>query len=254
MKPITKQLAIAAFILALVTVLSFGIRQVRFSVYRADSGQSTPSDRASDSEGQNQPQQPLNAYTETDHYPAGSYTIDDEHDSQYADASYWDEEMPTDDISEENTDPVKYDKAASRAKSFKGGYAKSEGKNGPQKISLSEYENIYITETGEAWYVGEQPDGSVSKIQVQVVDITGEITFVGGGYYGKSGGSQDLQGISMGDNDNIYITVEGEAWYTSEQPDGSTAKVQLEEGITGEITIVEINEYSDNGEEHATKD
>ena len=250
MKPITKQLAIAAFILALVTVLSFGIRYVRFSAYRADRGQSTPSARPSDSENQSQPEQPLNAYTETDHYPADLNTIDDEHDSQYADAWDWNEESFSDDNSEAHADSVKYDKAASRAKSFKGGYVKSEGKNGPQKITMGENENIYITEKGEAWYVSEQSDGSVSKMQVQVGDITGEITFVGGGYYGKSGGSQDLQGISMGDYENIYIPGEGELWFKA---DGTL----LEADIIGEITIVteeEINEYSDNGAERTTKD
>jgi len=254
MKPITKQLIIGAFILVLVTIASFGIRHVRFSAYRADSGQPSPSALPSDTEDLSQPKQPLYADAGSDYYPEDSYMGDTKPDPQDTEESFWDEQAPSDDYSEENADSVKYDKAAFRAKSFKGGYVKSEGKNGLQTISLSKNENVYITETGEAWYVGKQPDGSVSKMQVQVDDITGEITFVGGGYYGKSGGSQDLQGISMGDNDNIYITVEGEAWYTSEQPDGSTAKVQLEEGITGEITIVEINEYSDNGEEHATKD
>ena len=60
-KPITKQLAIAAFILTLVTVLSFGIRQVRLSAHRADTGESTPSARSSDPENQPQPEQPINA-------------------------------------------------------------------------------------------------------------------------------------------------------------------------------------------------
>jgi len=69
-KPITKQLAIAAFILTLVTVLSFGIRQVRLSAHRANTiespivantGESTPSARSSDPENQPQPEQPINA-------------------------------------------------------------------------------------------------------------------------------------------------------------------------------------------------
>jgi len=32
----------------------------------------------------------------------------------------------------------------------------------------------------------------------------------------------------MGDHENIYITGEGELWNTSEQPDGSGGKVQLQ--------------------------
>ena len=55
----TKQLLIAALILSLVTVLSFGIRQIRFSAHRAKNientvivgdGEFTPSARPSDTE------------------------------------------------------------------------------------------------------------------------------------------------------------------------------------------------------------
>ena len=42
----------------------------------------------------------------------------------------------------------------------------------------------------------------------------------------------------MGDREDLYLTGEGETWYVSEQPDGSTTKVQLEEDIDGEINIV----------------
>ena len=223
-KPITKQLAIAALILTSVTVLSFGIRRIRLSAYRADSGQSTPSARSLDTEDQSQPDQFLNADAELD----DSYTIDDEYDSQYADVSDWNEESSSDDNSEANTDSVKQNKAVSKAKSFKGGYAKLERKNGLQKISLGDNANIYITEKGETWYVSEQPDGSTSKMQVQVDGIAGDITLISSGYYGKSEGSQGPQRISMSDNADIYLTEEGEAWYVSEQPDGSTAKMQLQ--------------------------
>ena len=237
MKPITKQLAIAAFILTSVTVLSFGIRRVRLSAHRAntiessivaDTGESTPSARPSDPEDQPQPEQPLYVNAEPDNYPADSYAVDDEPDPQYANASDWDKEAPADDYSE--------------AKSFKGDYAKSGGSKGLQKISIGKYDNIYITEKGEHWYVSKQPDGSTAKMQVQIDDATGEITFVGRGDYAKSGDSQGLQRIPMGEYENIYLTEEGEAWYVSEQPDGSTAKVQLEEDIDGEINIVESDE------------
>jgi hypothetical protein len=220
MKPITKQLAIAAFILISVTVLSFGIRHVRFSAHRANTIES-----------------PVIADAEPDNYPDDSYTVDDEPDSQYADAPDSDEQA----ASEENTDSVKYDKSVSKTKSFKAGYAKSEGKKGLQKISLGDFEDLYRTGEGELWYVSKQP-GGVSKMQVQINHVTGEITPIGGGYYGKSEGSQGLQRIPMGENDNIYITGDGELWYTSEQPDGSSAKVQLQEDITGGINIVDSGE------------
>jgi len=42
----------------------------------------------------------------------------------------------------------------------------------------------------------------------------------------------------MGDNDNLYITQEGEFWYTSEQGSGSKAHVEIDD-TTGEITIIE---------------
>jgi len=238
MKPITKQLLIAAIILTLVTALSFGIRQVRLAAYRADTIEPIPSARSSDTEDQHQLDKSLNADAEPDYYPDDSYTVDDEPDSQYADAPDSDEQA----ASEENTDSVKYDKSVSKTKSFKAGYAKSVGKNGLQQISLGDNENIFITKEGEAWYVSKEPNGKTSKMQVQVDNITGEITPVSGGYYGKSEGSQGLQRVPMGEFENIYITGEGELWYTSDQPDGSSAKVQLEEDITGEINIVDSGE------------
>lgn len=83
-KPITKQLAIAAFILTSVTVLSFSIRHIRLSAHRAntiespivaDTGESAPFARPSDPEDQPQPEQSLNADTETYYYPPDSYTV-----------------------------------------------------------------------------------------------------------------------------------------------------------------------------------
>ena len=240
-RPITRQLAIAAIILTLVTALSFGIRHVRLGAYRADTGAPSLSAHLSDTEDQSQPEQYLNADAEPDYYQDDSYAADTEPDQQYAEESFWDEQVPSDDYSEEDTDSAKYEKAISAKKSFKGGYARSEGKKGLKQISLSENDNIYITEKGEAWYVSKQP-GGVSKMQVQIDHITGEITPVGGGEYGKSEGSQGLQRIPMGEYENIYITGEGELWYTSELPDGSGAKVQLEEDITGEINVVDSGE------------
>lgn len=240
MKPITKQLAIAAFILTLVTALSFGIRQVRFSIHRArtvesaDTGETSTSARSSNTQEKSQSDPSSWANTEPDYYladsytagaerddySADSYTVDIEPDHQYAKASGSDKKVP------------------SKAKSFKGGYAKSEGKKGLEKISLGYNENLYRTEKGELWYVSKEADGSSTKMQVKV-DGTGDMIIVGGENYAGSGGSKGLQRLSVGDREDIYLTEEGQAWYVSEQPNGSTAKVQLEEDNDGEINIVD---------------
>jgi hypothetical protein len=75
-------------------------------------------------------------------------------------------------------------------------------------------------------------------MQLQIDDATGEMTVVDWGDYAKSDGSEGMQRISMGDNDNLYITQEGELWYTSEQGSGSKAHVEIDD-TTGEITVIE---------------
>jgi hypothetical protein len=245
-KPITKRLLIAALILILITAVSFGIRQVRFSARRADTLEPTSSARPSNTEGQHELDKSLNAEVEPDYYQDGSYTAADEQDLQYVDGSDWDEEMFIDVYSEMNTDSIKYDKAISMTKSFKGDYVKAEGKKDLKKISLSDHENLYLTKEAEAWYVSEQPDGSTAKIQVQINEYTGELTAVDGDYYVKSEGSQGPYRIPMGENEDIYLTEEGQVWYVTEQPDGSTAKIQVQvDDNTDEITVVD----SGDGEE-----
>jgi len=64
------------------------------------------------------------------------------------------------------------------------------------------------------------------------------MTVVDWGDGGKSDGSEGMQRISMGDNDNLYITQEGELWYTSEQGSSSKARVEIDD-TTGEITVLE---------------
>jgi hypothetical protein len=222
MKPITKQLVIAAFILALVTVASLGIRQVRFSVHRARTVES-----------------PVIAEAEPDHDPADSHTVDAELDPQYAYASESDKETPSDEHSEAYTDSGKDGKAVSMTKSFKGDYAKSKGSKGLEKISMGDNEDLYITGEGELWYVSKRPDGSIAKMQVHIDETTGEMTVVdiSGG---KSEGSQGLEKISMSDNEDLYITGEGELWYVSEQPDGSATKSQvLIDETTGEMIVID---------------
>ena len=207
MKPITKHIVKAVFILSMVTVASLGIRQVRFSANRAKTIES-----------------PVIAEAEPDHYPAESDTVVAEPDPQYADTLDSAEEAPLEDHSE--------------AKPSKGDYAKSKGSKGLQKISMGDNENLYITGEGKLWYVSEGPDGKTTKMQVQIDEATGEMTVVDWGDYAKSGGSGGTQRISMGDNDNLYITQEGELWYTSEQGSGSKAQVEIDD-TTGEITVIE---------------
>jgi len=226
-KPITKQLAIAALILSSITILSFGIRQVRFNTYRADIVEFTPSACPSDTEDHSQPEQHLDAKAASDYYPADSYTIDAEPDQQHANASDWQEQAPFDDYSEAQNKSDESVKAVSKAKSFKDDLAKTKGSKSLEKISLSDHEDLYFSKEGEFWYVSKEPDGSTTKMQVQVDKVTGELTAVDGGYYAKSEGSLDLHRIPMSDNEDIYINKEGQAWYVSEQPDGSTAKIQL---------------------------
>ncbi len=207
MKPITKQLIIGAFILALVTVASLGIRHIRFSANRARTIES-----------------PVIAEAEPEHHPAESDTVVAEPDPQYADALDSAEEAPSEDHSE--------------AKSFKGDYAKSKGSKGLEKISMGDNDNLYITQEGELWYVSKGPDGKTTKMQVQIDDATGEVTVVDWGDYAKSDGSEGMQRISMGDNEDLYITQEGQLWYTSEQGSGYKAQVEIDD-TTGEITVIE---------------
>ena len=224
MKPITKQLAVAVFILTLVTVVSLGIRQVRFSAHRANAIES-----------------PGIADTEPDPNPADSHTVDAKLEPQYTDTSDWDvdDEPDLQHANSSDSDKETPSDNYSDVKSFKGNSAKSKGSKGLEKISLGDYDNLYITEEGELWYVSKQPDGKTIKMQVQIDDTAGEMTIVDV----KSGGSKDLEKISLGDYDNLYITEEGEQWYVSEQPDGSISKTQvLMDETTGEVTVVDVVE------------
>ncbi|MHC4117707.1 MAG: hypothetical protein ACYSWO_09390 [Planctomycetota bacterium] len=190
MKPIAKQLLIATFILALVTVASLGIRQVRFSASRAKSVKS-----------------PVVAETQPDPLPDESPAVDPELKPQYAEMTEPQEQAPSEE------------------------YAKAKGsKGGLEKISWGDNENLYITAQGETWYVGKGPDGKTTKMRVEYDQATGEITAVEGAE--KSGGAQK---ISMGENEDVYITQDGQTWYVTE---GSKARVEIDE-TNGEITVIE---------------
>lgn len=204
MQPITKHLIKSAFILAMVTVVSFGIRNVRFSIHRA-----------------RKVEIPVIAEIESESNPAGSHKVAHEPETQYIEVPELDEQVPPEEYSE--------------AKPSRSDYAKALGKKGLEKISLGENENLYIKD-GELWYVSEQPDGSVTKMQVQIDQTTGELNVID--IYG--GKSQGPKPIPMGDGYEIYITDEGQTWYVG---DDSKSRVEVDD-TTGEITILE--QYGDN--------
>jgi len=243
-KSIIKQLVITAFILFSVTVLSLGIREIRFSIHRLKTSENTVIETGkktsvnSSTAEKSQSEQSFWANDERDYYPDGSYTagaeqydysgdsytVDIKPEQQYAKAAQSNKKAASDNFS--------------KAKSFKGDYTKYEDSKGLSKIFLSDNESLYRTEKGELWYVSKEADGSTTKMQVKV-DGTGDMLIVGGGNYAKTGGVEGLQVIPLSDNENIYVKGESELWYVSEEPDGSTAKVQLEEDIDGELTIVD---------------
>ena len=199
-KPITKQLVIAALILTSVTILSLGIRQVRFSLHRARRIES-----------------PVVAETEPDHLLAELDTVVTEPEQKYVDEPEPDDEVPLEDYSE--TNPSKSD------------YTKAKGSKSLEKMSMGENENLYIKE-GELWYVGKGPDGKSFKMQLHIDETTGEMAVVDRVYSGKSGGPQP---IPMGDGYNMYITDEGQSWYVG---GGSKARVEVDD-TTGEIVILD---------------
>ena len=45
--------------------------------------------------------------------------------------------------------------------------------------------------------------------------------------YAKAEGSKGLQKISLGDNEDLYITADGQLWSVSKQPDGSVVKMRV---------------------------
>jgi len=186
MKQMTKQLIMAAFILGLVTVLSLGIRQVRLSVQRArnvaiapapapasnagDSGQRSVDMHGAGSE------QDFYALDEQDHQGGDTDPFNAAGDSDQAVASA--DHSNAYEHSGERADIVSMDKSFKGDYSkFKGDYAKSKGSKGFQKISVGAYENIYITDKGEHWYVQKLPDGTTTKMQLQEID--GELQPVG---------------------------------------------------------------------------
>jgi len=144
-------------------------------------------------------QRQLDVGLEQDQQATDAMTDSQEAFAEADDEGGWEQ---LDDQSDGQEHQGKHADGVSTGKSFKSGYAKSKadygkskGSKGLQKISIGEYENIYITDKGEHWYVAENPDGTVTKTQMQ--EINGELQPVGetnvypsDGGKGKSEGSQ----------------------------------------------------------------
>jgi len=219
MKPIARQLIIAAFFLMLVTAASFGIRHIRFSIRRASAAESAVTPET----------QPHNDPTEGQVIVGRS-----EPQPLIMEESY--KAAASDDYADTLAYSNKNGKAPSKAKFSKGDKARTKGsKGGLEKISLGENENLYITQEGRLVYVGRGADGQAVKMQVQIDEDTGEMRVVTKADNAKSAGSKQMQKISVGGDDAVYITEEGETWYVSE---GSKARVKIDDS-TGEITVLE---------------
>ena len=225
-KSISKQLSTVALILTSVTILSFGIRLARLSSYRADCSEPAPTVSFSDIEGQPQSDKQSAVKSETGYHKQDSYTNDSEPEPEYIYESDWDKQVFPDDYSETYKNSDESDKVVSKAKTIKDD-VKAKASKSLEKISLSDYDDLYFNKEGKFWYVGKEPDGSTIKMQVQIDKVTGELIPVNSEYYAKAKNSQDLYKIQMSDNEDIYINKEGQAWYVSEQPDGSTTKIQV---------------------------
>jgi len=200
MKPSNKQLIKVAFILAVVAIASLGIRQFRLDSRQAGTVES-----------------PVVAESRLESDIDLFRKIDYELKSRRADASEPDEEVAV----EEDSDKLS-----------KKDYAK--GKKDLEKISLGDNENLYVTGEGELWYVS----GKV-KMQVELDETTGQMNVVNI-YDGNSQDSEGLERISMSDNEDLYITGEGDLWHVSRQPDGSTIKNRaLIDETTGEMILID---------------
>jgi len=205
-----QQILTAAIVLASVTALSFGIRQVRIRVHRtriaANAQEPVSNGTGSEQYSTNEPA--VSARTTQEHdipLEQDQQSAEDMAESQEVLAEADDEEGSEQSDGQEHQG--KHADGGSKGKSFKGDYAKSkagyvkskgdydkyEGSKGLRKISVSEHENIYITDKGERWYVAENPDGSITKMQMQEID--GELQPVGeANVYPSDGGKGKSEG------------------------------------------------------------
>ena len=77
------------------------------------------------------------------------------------------------------------------------------------------------------------------------------------GDYGKYDGPKiSMQKITIGDGENVYITGEGEQWFVSSNPDGSTTKMRLEPDTTvvGEVIVISSGQIRSHQVDAVRKD
>ena len=204
---IRRTILTAAVVLVPVTVLSFGIRHVRVSIYRvrnAASAQGPVSNGAGpgkysaykavvsgeNTQRQNRLDFPLEQYQQDGDSEAADAMADSQDAGEFEQAAASAERSDAWEHPGKRADVVFTGKAFKGDYSkFKGDYAKDKGSKGFQKISIGEYENVYITDKGEHWYVTELPDGSTTKMQLQEVD--GELQPIGKENVYRSEGGKD---------------------------------------------------------------
>ena len=168
MKPIIRQLAIGTFVLVLVTVASLGIRHVRFSLHQANTV-----------EGR------VVVQAERAPSPSGFETVEAKPEPEYDRGSEPIEETASDDQLESQGHSDEDRKDLFTTDSSEGDDTRSKGSKGLEKISLSDNENLYLTAEGELWYVSKDPNGKITKMQVEIDNLTGEIIFIDSGHGGK---------------------------------------------------------------------
>ena len=197
----TQQILIAAVVLAAVTVLSFGLRQVRVSVHQARTAkESVSKDAGSEEYSANepfasarntQPQERFDAPLEEELQPTG---LDAAADLQDAFAEEKDQDDP--DKYEDMYEAKKHwDKSAAFADKKYSSKFGAKGKGSYIPTKLSDTETLYTGKDGEYWYVRKLPNGETTKVQMQEID--GELqpvgetnTYPAEGGKGKSGGGK----------------------------------------------------------------
>jgi len=204
----TQQILIAAVVLAAVTVLSFGLRQVRVSMHQARTAKELVSKDAGSEEysanepvasaRNTQPQERFDAPLEEELQPTDLEADEAMTDSEDAFAEEKDQDGPDkyEDVYEAKK---RWDKSATfAAKKYSakfGAKGKGKGKSSYIPTKLSDTETLYTGKNGDYWYVQKLPNGEVTKTQMQEID--GELqpvgetnTYPADGGKGESGGGK----------------------------------------------------------------
>jgi len=117
---------------------------------------------------------------------------------------------------------------------------------GPVIVETEIEQLIAELETVDAWADQRYNDTSKNDEEVRLEDYSKAKPVKGD--YAKAKDSKGLQKISLGENENLYITENGATWYVSKGPDGKTTKmlVQINEA-TGEMNVIDIGSSKSGG-------